>query len=610
MKPRLEDLLRATSARLADVDADGRCLVESNVSGTLQCFELADGELAQLTDFSEPVTARYLGPTRQVVCSIDTGGNERGQLYIFDADDPPLADRSRLRPLVSDARYVHHLAGVRSDGGLVAFTSNRRNGVDFDAYVIDPVSGAERCVYDAGGWVQPSSGFSPDGRYLALGRIGERPLDHDLLLVELETGGVVRVLEHGEQSAAVGDPAWIDATSFFVSSSVDRDHKAVVRYDVTSGTSEPVLERSVDLEPYVSGDGSTLLVVANEDGSTVAKIYDAATLKEREVLPAPGEGVIDFSMACPPPRLAMDGSSVWFTFSSPVVPGDVFRFDCGAPGSVRLTTSPGAPDASLLARPERHRVASFDGEQIPLFCYRPPAGAADRSPAPPPVVVLVHGGPEGQSVLQFNPVIQGLVAKGYAVVVPNVRGSTGYGKRFASLDDTVRRLDSVADLRAVYGWLEGAGLDPLRAALWGGSYGGYMVLAGCAFQPELWAAGVDIVGISDLVTFLENTSAYRRRAREREYGALETDRAFLESASPLRHVEQMRAPLFVIHGKNDPRVPVSEAEQLVASLRQRQIPCELRIYPDEGHGLAKLANRLDAYPAAVAFLDRTLLEAR
>ena len=220
--------------------------------------------------------------------------------------------------------------------------------------------------------------------------------------------------------------------------------------------------------------------------------------------------------------------------------------------------------------------------------------------------MLIHGGPESQSVLSFNPVIQGLVDAGYAVVVPNVRGSTGYGKRFASLDDTTRRLDSVRDLAAVHTWLGANGFDSARAALWGGSYGGYMVLAGLSFQPELWAAGVDIVGISDLITFLENTSDYRRAHREREYGSLAHDREFLASASPLRHADAITAPLFVIHGRNDPRVPVSEAEQLTSSLVGRQVRCELVIYEDEGHGLARLANKLDAYPRTLEFLDEVI----
>jgi dipeptidyl aminopeptidase/acylaminoacyl peptidase len=259
--------------------------------------------------------------------------------------------------------------------------------------------------------------------------------------------------------------------------------------------------------------------------------------------------------------------------------------------------SPSEIDPEQLVAAETAEATSFDGEKIPLFVFRP-----KNSDPNPGVVVFVHGGPESQSVLQFLPVIQALAASGFAVVVPNVRGSTGYGKRYAALDDTTRRLDSVRDLAAVHKWISENGYDADRIALWGGSYGGYMVLAGLAFQPELWAAGVDIVGISDLVTFLENTSDYRRAHREREYGSLARDRAFLESASPLRRADEIRAPLFVIHGLNDPRVPVGEARQLKASLDRRGVRCELHIYPDEGHGLARLENRLDAYPKAIAFL--------
>jgi dipeptidyl aminopeptidase/acylaminoacyl peptidase len=256
-------------------------------------------------------------------------------------------------------------------------------------------------------------------------------------------------------------------------------------------------------------------------------------------------------------------------------------------------------------------VPSFDGLGVPVLLYRPSNPGAgnvtDQGAAtPPPVVLVIHGGPEGQSQRLFSPIVQALAARGYAVAVPNVRGSTGYGKRYYGLDDTTLRLDSVADLAALADWLPSVGLDGNRAALWGGSYGGYMVLAGVAFQPDRWAAGVDIVGISDLVSFLENTSDYRRAAREREYGSLAHDRDFLASASPMRQVDAIRAPLFVIHGANDPRVPLSEAEQLVASLRGRDVPCELLVYADEGHGLARLHNRLDAYPRAIDFLDGVL----
>jgi dipeptidyl aminopeptidase/acylaminoacyl peptidase len=305
-----------------------------------------------------------------------------------------------------------------------------------------------------------------------------------------------------------------------------------------------------------------------------------------------------------PPVLSADGSCVYYTLSTPRMAGDVWSWNRHTKKTRRLTSSPAPVGPDQLVGAQLSRTVSFDGEVIPLFTYKPRTGDV-----PAPVVVVIHGGPESQSVLSFNPVVQGLAAAGYAVVVPNVRGSTGYGKRYAALDDTTRRLNSVRDLAAVHEWLSEASLDADRAALWGGSYGGYMVLAGLAFQPGLWAAGVDIVGISDLVTFLENTSDYRRKHREREYGSLEHDREFLAAASPLRSADAIRAPLFVIHGRNDPRVPVSEAEQLSASLLARKVRCELVIYDDEGHGLARLANRLDAYPRALDFLDEVLAPA-
>jgi dipeptidyl aminopeptidase/acylaminoacyl peptidase len=256
-----------------------------------------------------------------------------------------------------------------------------------------------------------------------------------------------------------------------------------------------------------------------------------------------------------------------------------------------------------MVEPELHRYRSFDGEEVPVFAYLPASPAA----TPPPVVVVLHGGPEAQFVPGFNPVVQYLVARGYAVVAPNIRGSTGYGRRWEHLDDGRRRLDAVRDLEGLSDWLRSTGrVDADRAVLYGGSYGGYLVLAGLAFQPDRWAAGVSIVGISSLVTFLEGTAEWRRRFREREYGSLEHDRDFLHAASPLTAVDAMRAPLFLIHGANDPRVPLGEAEQIFRVLQAKGVPCELAVYSDEGHGLAKLTNRLDAYPRAVDFLDRVL----
>ena len=201
--------------------------------------------------------------------------------------------------------------------------------------------------------------------------------------------------------------------------------------------------------------------------------------------------------------------------------------------------------------------------------------------------------------------MQYLVTRGYAVLAPNVRGSTGYGYSYQSLDDVYLRMDSVADLRCAALWLCESGIaDPERIAVMGGSYGGFMVLAAVTTYPDLWAAGVDIVGIANFVTFLENTGPWRRRLRESEYGSLERDRAFLEQISPIRYVDRITAPMFVMHGANDPRVPVGEAEQIVAALRIRGVPVEYLRFEDEGHGLVKRANRLLAYPAIARFLDQ------
>lgn len=609
----LQKLLESRSARALDEDDDGRVLIASDLTGTFQLYEL-DGELRQLTDFENAVSGRYLPHSRLAVVLMDSGGDERHQLYLLDLDDPPLADLGRLRPLTSSPEFVHRLFGRRPDGHEIAVGSNSRNGVDFDIYLLDPETLETRVVYDEGGYLQEASGYSPSGRYLSFSVPGARPLDMDLVLVDLESGERLVPLPHPDEAALVGSPAWASDESFFVSSNIGRDLSAIRWHDLASGRTITVVEDVYDLDCETSRDGSTLLVTANEGGASRAELFavtlgaDGPQLSSLGVLALPGRGVMAHSMLTPPPLLGADGSHVTFTFTSPLVPGDIWRSDRGSEEPRRLTQSP-APDpvADGLVEPTVESVTSFDGERIPLFCYRPTAKATGGGEtAATPVVVHVHGGPESQAMLTFNAVVQGLVERGFAVLVPNVRGSTGYGKRYASLDDTTRRLDSVADLAAIHDWLASAGLDPARAALFGGSYGGYMVLAGVAFQPERWGAGVDIVGISDLVTFLENTSAYRRAHREHEYGSLATDREFLEKASPLRRADDIRAPLFVIHGANDPRVPVSEARQLVESLDRRGVPNELLIYEDEGHGLAKLANRLEAYPKAVDFLEKHL----
>ena len=277
-------------------------------------------------------------------------------------------------------------------------------------------------------------------------------------------------------------------------------------------------------------------------------------------------------------RFSPDASQVAFGFSTTTEPPQVWVHDFGSAESRKLTEL-GRVEGGV--EPSLHRFESFDGESIPVFFFVP------EGEGPFPVVVTVHGGPESQwqpwYSSGFGALTQFLVSRGYAVAAPNVRGSTGYGKRFEHLDDVEKRLDSVADLASLHAWLAARPeIDGSRAVVYGRSYGGYMVLAALAFQPELWAAGIEFVGISNLRTFLENTSEYRRAVREREYSPL-SDPELLERLSPWSRLDALRAPLFIEHGRNDPRVPVGESEAIHRELVARGIRCELVIYEDEGH---------------------------
>jgi len=586
----LRQLLELRVAVPAGFSDDGHSvLLLSNRAGTMQLYGIPrrGGELQQLTSFDEPVGGRYLpGSGGRILLSIDEGGNERQQLFLLTPGEAP-------EPFAVDRDAIQRAECTSFDGRVVGYSSNRRNGVDFDVYV-QPVGGEARVLAELGGWCE-AAGFSPDGRWLAFTRLTDRSGDNDLYLVAVEDGEVVHVSPHDDE-ALFDSLVWRpDSRSFLFATSTGRDTVGIARYDLDARRFEYVLEDEWDLSPAGDRAGRHLLVEANEDGYSRVELRDPDTLELRSRVPLAGRGVAESFV------FSRDGRHLAYHFSSPREPGDVWVYDTDTGETTRLTRSADEELLASLPEPELHRFESFDGESVPVFLYVP-----DR-PHPAPVVVNIHGGPEGQSRPIWGALNAYWISRGFAVAVPNVRGSTGYGKRYEQLDDRHKRLDSVRDLAELGEWLTSSDrVDASRIALTGGSYGGYMVLAGLAFHPELFAAGVDIVGISSLVTFLENTSVWRRAFREREYGFLATDRQFLEHASPITHVDQIRAPLLIVHGANDPRVPLSEAEQLHAELERRGVPSELLVYDDEGHGLQKLKNRLDAYPRIADFLERVL----
>lgn len=600
----IRDLLNVPTWRAYDVDEAGRILAGDDTSGSVQLVELEpDGTVTRLTALPGACSGRYLPGERSVVVEHDRGGDERWQLSLLSLDQLPRTPVALdgLTDLVRDDRYFHKLADVGP--GRIVYTTNRRNGIDFDVVLRELATGAETVVYDQGGAVLEAS-LARDGTNVALVRSVKQPMSSQLLAVDT-SNGTVKTLTDDKDRAQHIQPYWSDgAKSLLATTDRDREFTVVAQLDLATGDwTELVSVPGHDVTGVLAPDEKQLLILTNDDGAVGLALHHASSGQLIRRVELPDQGWTG-EPGLPVPVWSADSRFVALTFTSPVIPGSILRIDVETGVVTTVVDSAGPLDGVPLATPVAYRVPTRDGESVPCFVYRSPHPghtALDGS-----AVLLIHGGPESQSVRNFSPLVQGLAAAGHTVVVPNVRGSTGYGKRWYSLDDVRLRLDSVADLSAVRDWLPSLGLDPSRAALWGGSYGGYMVLAGLSFQPGLWAAGVDIVGISSLVTFLENTSPYRRCLREPEYGSLEHDREFLDGASPLSRVDQIRTPLFVIHGANDPRVPLSEAEQLVSAVRANHVECELLVYPDEGHGLVKRANRLEAYPQAVAFLHRQL----
>ncbi|MHA2424232.1 MAG: S9 family peptidase [Candidatus Thorarchaeota archaeon] len=301
--------------------------------------------------------------------------------------------------------------------------------------------------------------------------------------------------------------------------------------------------------------------------------------------------------------LSPDGGKLALTISTPTESTNIWIINTDTLNSWKATQASmeGLPQ-SKFSDAILKRFTSFDGLSVPFFTYFPKGEMPTNGW---PSIMMIHGGPESQIRPSFNPVIQFYVSAGYAVVTPNIRGSTGYGKTYVDLDNVEKRLDSILDIKHLYMHLkeEDGRIDSDRVAIYGGSYGGFAVLSSITEHPKLWKAAVDIVGISNFVTFLQNTATWRRELRESEYGSLEEDMETLIKISPIHNIDKIQCPLFIIQGDNDERVPLTESLQIYESVKARGIPVELLRFADEGHGLAKLRNRITAYSAVRDWLD-------
>lgn len=533
----------------------------------------------------------------RLIYTQDAGGNENAQIVLLDPE------RGDEHLLTAGYENAMHLFGEWSkDGQRILFAANRRQPACFDLYV-QPLNGTAQLVWqnDVAGALNNQT-FSPDGRRAVVSR-AESGARHELFEIDLETGTARRITPGDEEAQFSFARYAADGRSLYMLTDLGSDFEYVGRLDLLTLAVEPIVRLGWDIAAVdLSPDQRWLAYVVNEGGTGKLYLRDletGATRAAPAIDSAPGvvayhDGRIRFSR---------DGRRLAFSYTSATRTSDIFVWHLTDDQIQALTrSSHGGIPADAFVAPTLIHYPTFDERQIPAWFFKP----ADATGALP-VVVVVHGGPESQIVPYFHFLIQYLVNQGYAVLAPNVRGSTGYGKTYAQLDNVRKRMDSVADLAHAAYWLrEQPAIDAERIAVYGRSYGGFMVLAALTTYPDLWAAGVDFVGPSNFVTFLENTSGYRRAHREAEYGSLEHDREFLESIAPMNHLAQIRVPLLVQHGVNDPRVPFSEAQQLVDQLRSRNVPVEFIAFDDEGHQIVKLKNKRVIYPAVVRFLDRYL----
>ena len=501
-----------------------------------------------------------------------------------------------------------HITGQWSAAsGDLLFAANRRDPAIFDLYR-QPIDGGPAEMiwqHDQVGYLFYAS-WSPDNQRVAFVREA-KSAEHDLFELDL-SNGQVRQLNPPDKAAEYYGIAYAkDGNHLFVNTDLDSDFLHLTRLDLRSGDWETLVAPNADIEQFAySADGRYLAYVTNREGDSYLELLDLATSVARpapEPFTRPGViGAYQDQMV-----FSADSQRLAFSYSSATRTSDIYiwNLDLNDDALVRKTdSSHGGIPVSEFVNPSLIHYPTFDDLQIPAFYYRPDQANDEELM---PAILYVHGGPESQFQPNFNFQVQFFVQHGYAVMAPNVRGSAGYGNTYMNLDNVEKRMDSVADLASAARWLaKQPGIDPKRLVVYGGSYGGFMVLSALATYPDLFAAGVNIVGISNFVTSLENTSAYRRVHRESEYGSLANDREFLHSVSPLNHVDKISAPLMVIHGANDPRVPLSEAQQMVSALEERQVPVRFLVFNDEGHGVIKLKNKLVLYPAVIEFLNEVL----
>ncbi len=558
----------------------------SNITGVPQVWKVSreGGWPERLTFYDERVSEASYSPTGDLIAfTRDTGGNERMQIFTATGDGHLVTRHT------NDNNVMHNLGPWSSDGYRLAYSANARDSRFFDVHVLELDSGSSHMVHADQNSNHPLAWYGSDQ---LIARRVKSNLDHELLMINLSTGKTRTITPGPAHYSGVT----VSGRNIYLITDHGRNYRAPAMLCPETATINYLWTDTAEVDELALDSKTDLLaLLVNRDG--YSELLIGSPSQPFQVFPGLPAGVMTS------PTFSPDGTGLALVLSTATRPSDIWviNLDTKEAGPVTRSSRAGIPP-ERMTEPALIHYPTFDGLQIPAFLFLP-----GESAPPHPVVIDIHGGPEGQRRPEMNQVTQYLAHRGYAVLTPNVRGSSGYGREYIHLDDVEKRMDAVRDIEYLHRWIAAhPRMDGDRVAVMGGSYGGFMVLACLANYPDLWAAGVDMVGIANFETFLENTGPWRRRLREVEYGSLERDRDLLRSISPIHQAHRISAPLLVIHGQNDPRVPIGEAEQVVSAASEQGQAVDYLVFPDEGHGIVKLSNRVAAYTRIAEFFDRHL----
>ena len=572
-----------------------------NTSGQFNIWRqpITGGWATQVSTFErESVRAVLWAPSGDLIGIADTDGNEQFQLFTIPAQGGAarfLTDRQDVQFLLSEQ-------SLSPDGRYLAYSGNDREPTDADIQVLALETGESSRVLSNGRYNAVGS-WSPDGRYL-LAVDARSNTDEHLWLMDTEQGTIAEALPHDEAFNLLPGPWLPDSSGFYVLTNRGRDYLGVALYTLGGGDIEWVHTPPWDVEHFLtSRDGQRRVWVLNENGASQLYLRDEPGAPLRVAgLP---HGVITQMTISP------DGQTVVARINSSTAPEDVYVILLGEIGALdtprlrRLTFGMlgGLPSERLVA-PEAVSFQTFDGRQIPGWLYRPEGVSADHQA---PVVLSIHGGPESQERTTFNPLYQYLLSRGVGVFAPNIRGSTGYGVSYQKLIHRDWGGGELKDIEAAARYLQGLDwVSARRIGVYGGNFGGFATLSAMTRLPDYWAAGADIVGPSNLQTFVRAVPPTWRRMMADWVGDPDEDEEFLRERSPITYVQQIKAPLLVLQGANDPRVVKAESDQMVERLRELGRDVEYVVFENEGHGFAKRVNQLRGFWLVAEFLERHL----